>query len=609
MCLFCSLTRPSQTRQRQKPASWSTAATQRAGSTLASPAGPTPNDVRKDLSTALFNLQKHAPNYVNLSRIQLALRNLSQPPGEEAIRVAVLGMTAGPTSGHTAAKDLLRAILADPLVSEQQWETQLQAYDATQPLVIRVGREEEATHSPLTVARRDELLPEIGVSSPGLDGHNLEVLLMATNPFDNTAGTSIEAAEEAVLVPMVDIPSNTGRYTPVSTPVHKALIVGDGILGAASLVSSPVLQEDAMVSAAVNFPTTNLGDQAGYPFKVVDVNTALHALSLFRASVANATDYEHLWFQSNIPSVTAWLKNSLISEAGVTKAPVRSLISSILRNTIASVEAEEARILSTALTTKVSSHSIENLDKALGDWAQEAHTELQSSLDAAFTSRRWRALGWWKLFWRVDDISLLTSEMLSHRFLPEAERGIIYFTGRIREAGLVHESELEPTYPGPIVAETGGSTQTPTQELAGKWPTHIPYTRGYLLEKTIPALQALAQRLVVQSISTSAGMGSLSALLYISQWTGIYEAGSVAALGIVWSLRRLQKKWETARSYWEGEVREEGRKAVRATEASVGEVFERAKVREGIEDKAEMQEVRRVRQLVAVAEDALARLR
>lgn len=223
--------------------------------------------MRKDLSTALFNLQKHAPNYVNLSRIQLALRNLSQPPGEEAIRVAVLGMTAGPTSGHTAAKDLLRAILADPLVSEQQWETQLQAYDATQPLVIRVGREEEATHSPLTVARRDELLPEIGVSSPGLDGHNLEVLLMATNPFDNTAGTSIEAAEEAVLVPMVDIPSNTGRYTPVSTPVHKALIVGDGILGAASLVSSPVLQEDAMVSAAVNFPTTNLGDQAGYPSK------------------------------------------------------------------------------------------------------------------------------------------------------------------------------------------------------------------------------------------------------------------------------------------------------------------------------------------------------
>jgi hypothetical protein len=518
-------------------------------------------------------------------------------------------MTAGPTSGHAAAKDLLRAIFADPLVSEQEWESQLQAYDAAQPLVIRVGREEEATHAPLTVARRDELLPEIGVSSPALDGHNLEVLLMATNPFDNTIGTSIEAAEEAVLVPTVDIPSNTGRYTPVSTPVHKALIVGDGILGAASLISSPVLQEDGMVSAAVNFATTNLDNQAGYPFKVVDVTTALQALSLFRASVSNAQDYEHLWFRSNIPCVTTWLKTSLASEPGVTKAPVRSLITSILRNTTASIEAEEARILSTVLTTKISSQSIVGLDKALSDWAQKAHTELQSGLDAAFTSRRWRALGWWKLFWRVDDISLLTSEMLSQRFLPEAERGIIYLTGRIHEAGLVHESELEPTYPGPIVAEAGGSTQTPTQELAGKWPTHIPYTRGYLLEKTIPALQALAQRLVVQSVSTSAAMGSLSALLYISQWTGIYEAGSVAALGIVWSLRRLQKKWETARSYWEREVREEGRRAVRATEASVGEVFERAKVRETNEDKGEIEEIRRVRELVAAAEGALARLK
>jgi hypothetical protein len=606
VCLFCSLTRPS--RSRQKPASW-TATTRRAESTATSPHEPAPSDARKDLQTALFDLQKHAPNYVNLSRIQLALRNLSQPPGEESIRVAVLGMTAGPTSGHTAAKGLLRAILADPLVPEQGWESQLQSYDATQPLVIRVGRDEEATHAPLTVARRDELLPEIGVSSPGLNEHNLEVLLMATNPIDSTTDKSIEAAEEGVLVPTVDIPSNTGRYTPISTPVHRALIVGDGILGAASLISSPILQEDSMVSAAINFKNSDIEDQAGYPFKIVDVSTALRSLALFRESVSNAREYEHLWFQSNIPAITTWLKSSLAPQEGTTKPPVRSLITSILRNTTASIEAEEARILSSSLATRTSSQSLAHLDTALNDWAQEAHSELQSGLDQAFTSRRWRALGWWKLFWRVDDISLLTSEMLSHRFLNEAERGVIYLTGRIREAGLVVENELEPTYPGPILAEAGSSLQTPTQELAGKWPTHIPYTRTYLLDTTIPALQALAQRLVVQSLSTSAAMSSLSALLFVSQWGGIYEAGSVAALGIVWSMRRLQKKWETARSYWEGEVREEGRKAVRATEASVGEVFEKAKVRQGVEGQGEMDEVRRVRGLVEVAEDALARLK
>lgn len=35
----------------------------------------------------------------------------------------------------------------------------------------------------------------------------------------------------------------------------------------------------------------------------------------------------------------------------------------------------------------------------------------------------------------------------------------------------------------------------------------------------------------------------------------------------------MQKKWETGRRYWESEVREEGRKAVRSVEATVGKVL------------------------------------
>lgn len=37
------------------------------------------------------------------------------------------------------------------------------------------------------------------------------------------------------------------------------------------------------------------------------------------------------------------------------------------------------------------------------------------------------------------------------------------------------------------------------------------------------------------------------------------EAGAIAALGLVWTLRRLQKKWEAERENWEAEVREHGR--------------------------------------------------
>lgn len=47
----------------------------------------------------------------------------------------------------------------------------------------------------------------------------------------------------------------------------------------------------------------------------------------------------------------------------------------------------------------------------------------------------------------------------------------------------------------------------------------------------------------------------------------------------------MQGKWETARKFWEGEVREEGRKAVRGVEVAVGNVFIQAdKPLEGAEE-------------------------
>jgi hypothetical protein len=103
------------------------------------------------------------------------------------------------------------------------------------------------------------------------------------------------------------------------------------------------------------------------------------------------------------------------------------------------------------------------------------------------------------------------------------------------------------------------------------WPLHIPATRAFLSMETIPALQALAQKLLFQSLTTSTFTTALAGLIYVSSIsTSVYEAGAVAALGIVWSLKRMQGKWETARRFWEGEVREEGRKAVRGVESAVG---------------------------------------
>lgn len=85
----------------------------------------------------------------------------------------------------------------------------------------------------------------------------------------------------------------------------------------------------------------------------------------------------------------------------------------------------------------------------------------------------------------------------------------------------------------------------------------------------------------------------------------MYEAGAVAALGITWSLRRLQNKWEGARTFWEGEVREEGRRAVRATEGAVGGVLVERPVGD-VEGKAELDAARKA---VQRAEEALERSR
>ena len=628
VCLFCSLSPraspPTPRRARRK-----SLATRRNQST-ATPASPQPPNPRRELQEALQELQRHAANYVNLSRVQLALNSLRQEAGDETVRLAILGLADGPDSGRTA-KEVLRLLLADPLSSEQEWERELLSHDARQPLIVRVGAEQDGNSDKgvtMTYAK-GSLLKELDVSSPGLNGHKLEILLTETNPLaDSTTGV-FQGFEEAALVPTVDIPtSNTGRYTPVTTPVHKALLVTDGLVGAASLVNLPLLSHEATIAAAVNLPGyTPQEDGSPLPFTTIDVKAASQGLDALRQSIDKGFEYERLWFKSNVPAIVTWLKTGATSaNDGVTKAAVRNMTASLLRNTLAAIQEEEARRLSSALSSQTISKDVTSLNPSLAEWAEKAHAELQEEMDKAFTSSRWRKLNWWKLFWRVDDVGVLSSEMLSLRFLPGAERDVIYLAGEIEGSGLFGpEGSGKGPYAMPTLASALGpppkaSDSAPVlsmpegdKVLGTKWPTHITFTRNYLQSETVPALQALAQSLVFQSTSFSTLTTALGGLMYLSSF-GISESGAVAAFGIVWSLQRLQKKWETAREYWQSEVREEGRKAVRAVENSVGEALDKAlnkaakKGSQG-EDEAMLGELRRARELVQKAEDALERLK
>ncbi|OTB11732.1 hypothetical protein K445DRAFT_321674 [Daldinia sp. EC12] len=609
VCFFCSLSSQpsanSSRRSRRKslnPRRFASTASPGPGHVVANP--------RKELEDILVELEKQAANYVNLPRLQLAINGLRQQPGNEAIRVAVLGLTNG-TESSQIAKQVLKLLLADPLKPEEEWEKEVDKHDLTQPMIIRVGEDTPQQFGAISVSTKGSLLHEIHVSSATLNGHNLELLLMEANPSISAQEIgALGGFEDSALVPSVEIPtSSTGRHTPLATPVHKALVVADGLLGLASIVSMPTRESNNVVATAVNLPGYKPSDNSPLPFTLIDVGTANVGLGLVRKNLSHAIEYEHLWFQSNVPKLVEWLKADIMSSSdGTTKPPVKELISSLLRNTSASLEREQARQIGSSLSSTLSPTPPTVLQSSLDDWAESAHTELQEQLDLAFSSKRWRKLGWWKLFWRVDDVGMLTNDILSQRFLISSERNAIFLAGRMKEAGIA----LGP-FPDPSSADENGAepelldAKTATPATA-PWPVNIPATRRYLQTETIPALQALAQRLTLQTLSTSGLTTALGGLIYFSTLTTtLYEAGAVAALGIAWSLRRMQKKWETAREYWEGEVREEGRKAVRGVEGVIGDALKQGPATKDRLDGQE--ELAKAKGLVERAQELLSKLK
>lgn len=581
------------------------------------------DDISK-LRSTLSDLQKRFRRYVNLSRLHLALRGLEQQPGEETIRVAILGLT---DQERTSAniRELVRLFLADPLKEEEEWEGRLTAdqYNG-RPLLLRIG---EDNHDSANSGISNRLIQELSISSPSLNAHRLEILVMETDNFYDTTEARDKFAD-TILVPNVEIPvSSTGKYTPVTTPVHKALVVGDGILGAAALTKLPAHDDSEAIMSAVDLPGYVQDDRHRLPFHVIDITLAKAALASFRESLDNAISYEHDWFKSGIPELLQWLKaGTLDAPGGPVKPPVCALILSLLADASRRIEYEESRQLSALLSSKVSSSALNSLRDDLESWAQRAHTELRDQLDIAFEGGRWRKLGWWKLFWRVDDVSMIASDIINQRFLTESEKEIIYLAGKIEEAGVLKAlPAIQPTNwaykPVPEIQAPPalGSTPPPLslQDVLDRpqddisvsvkpqpWPLQIPIARSYLSMDTVPALQALAQRLIVQTLTTSSFASAFAGLLYVSTFTsGLYEAGAVAAFGIVWSLRRMQKEWETARKFWEGEVREEGRKAVRAVEGVVKEVLA-GPAKSTIEGAEELEKARKA---VAEAREALER--
>lgn len=404
---------------------------------------------------------------------------------------------------------------------------------------------------------------------------NFEILVSSLGSNSGSAGATLST--DTFLVPNVTIQtSHSGRQNVVRYPVHRSIVCGegvDGLLAFSTLMGRSNLKNEVeSVRGAVELSGLERKPNSGR-VSFVDLAQATSALDKIRESVQHATEYERGWNGSGVQPVIDWLSASAQNtKEGALNPALVPLIESLLDSADEGYNIQNAKAVYDQTIGVASEEVRSELESGVTDWAERAHSELRSSLEAGFASPRWRGLAWWKLFWRVDDVSMITSEILEKRFLRRAEREVIWTSGKYQQAGLLEEPSSSSSPSPESTPDTATAKSTPPP-----WPTQITDIRTKLLTTTVPSLQALAQSLVLFSVSTTTLTSALSALTYVSIPTAsVYESCTLGAIGLIYSLRRQQKKWDVARGFWEDEVREEGRNSLLDTESQMREI-----VREG----------------------------
>lgn len=428
---------------------------------------------------------------------------------------------------------------------------------------------------------------------------------------------STESSEESILVPKLQ--ATSARGTPVPYPVHKTLVLGEGLDSALAFgrFSSDCAETmRSMVKLAVDLPAPQkeAPTDAQAESAVINVDIGTQALASFRESVANSQIFERGWFRSGLPALSQWLTADLQTAEPI-KPAMRTLVTSIADDVEAKLLKEDTARLTLLASIPTDREATTAITSALDLWAERSHTELRDELDEAFSARNWHKLSWWKLFWRVDDVTMLSQEIIERRWLISAEKSSIFLAGRMAQAGFPEDMQRVPVHKEiPVTTTetaptldnqpTGLSTEVRNPQ---PWSENIATARQEVIDANVPPLQALAQRLILQTMSTTSISSALSALLYVSSSCSVFEASAVAALGLTFSLRRMQKLWEGARESWQGTIREEGRRTLKATEDLVRLIIrskEQGKMR--VDEGA--LERRQVREAVVAVREALANM-
>lgn len=399
----------------------------------------------------------------------------------------------------------------------------------------------------------------LSAPSPLLQRFALEILLA---PLPPSSKDLTVVALQATEIPGARI---------IEFPVHKTLLwAGEGPAGLSALLGQSCANTD-LVLKALSLPglSTATSPEAA-DVTIIDLAIAETAVTKLQSPTENSLSFQDRWLRSGLGGVRRWLlAGSLSSATSGVKPAVKDLVSSILNEAESLLRQEEADVAAAKNARSIPASSLapddtESLSRALEDWSQTAHMELQNGLAAAFASKSWNSLAWWKLIWATDDVTHCSRDMVAVGLLPTSRPNLLFLAGRFSGAGFrgtvtatsVEEEMAEIRQGQPVSGDLGGADYCPPQ---------IARAMDYILADAVPRIQAAASRLLMHAFSVSATGTIVSTMLYASE-VSVYSSASVAAFALVYSARKLQRGWDREKSWFQGVVAEGGRVAVVETE-------------------------------------------
>lgn len=592
------------------------------------------------LHEALTQVKNKASAHLNLSRLQLAIQGLeSQRP---TTRIAVIGLNV-----RDVARRIARLLLADPLEDAQRWEKQILEAKEFEDVILRYGR------SSIGQSQQPATLHTLYIPSSLLEKLNLEILITSVN---SEHGQSTDVPTEAFLSPAVGVPTAfDGRRVTVNQPVHHALLVAQSFeeLVASIEVLAATRFETEEDKEAVTLVVNLAGSNAQSQTRVLtsDIARAEKGLEAIRESTSKATTYEHEWLGSGMPILTKWLEKDINENDNVPPLIVTRLITSLLTSAGKSIETNALALRQKSLQSALSVMERSRIETAIDDFSRAAHVELQSGLASAWSSRNWRKLSWYKLFWRVDDVGLIISDLVTNSWLPRTERAVYELSGRLIQLGVspvmpepevpqlehstafehdtTRATNLDPAPPVLAAAASNVANEVALPESRPVLTTNntvrdgieikmqpipmpVPITSAISSARTgymrtqITDLTSTAQQLVFRTLSISGMSAGLSALTYVSELAPtLYEAGSLFAVGTVFALYRMQSGWQTATKALEHGLFEEGRDVIRRVTQRMRELMEKRAEEVAAGDPVEQQMLQEAAGAVEKAQKAL----